>query len=63
MMQLSDKRILVIGGTGFIGRSIVEQLAQGGAQITILARNGERAKKVETVRCSWASLGDGWQCM
>lgn len=47
MMQLSDKRILVIGGTGFIGRSIVEQLAQGGAQITILARNGERAKRLK----------------
>ncbi len=46
-MHYSDKKIAVIGGTGFIGRSIVERLAQTGAQIIILARNGEKAKRLK----------------
>jgi len=46
-MQLADKKIAVIGGTGFIGRAIVERLAQKGAQIILLARNGERAKRLK----------------
>ena len=36
--------IAVIGGTGFIGRQIVEALARQGARIKVLARNADRAK-------------------
>ena len=43
-MALSSSTIAVIGGTGFIGRQIVEVLARQGARIKILARNADRAK-------------------
>ena len=43
-MALSSSTIAVIGGTGFIGRQIVEILARQGARIKILARNADRAK-------------------
>jgi NADH dehydrogenase len=46
-MDLSQKTIAVIGGTGFVGRAIVEKLAATGARILILARNAERAKSVK----------------
>jgi uncharacterized protein YbjT (DUF2867 family) len=36
--------IAVIGGTGFIGRQIVEALARQGVRIKVLARNADRAK-------------------
>ena len=39
-----DKTIAVIGGTGFIGRQIVELLARQGVRIKVLARNTDRAK-------------------
>jgi len=42
MRQLST--IAVIGGTGFIGRQIVEALARKGVRIKVLARNADRAK-------------------
>ena len=43
-MTLSSQTIAVIGGTGFIGRQIVEILARQGARIKVLARNADRAK-------------------
>lgn len=43
-MNISHSTIAVIGGTGFIGRNIVEQLARQGARVKILARNVDRAK-------------------
>lgn len=39
-----QKTVAVIGGTGFIGRNIVEQLARQGARVKILTRNVDRAK-------------------
>jgi NADH dehydrogenase len=39
-----NKIVAVIGGTGFIGRNIVEQLAREGMRIKILTRNADRAK-------------------
>ena len=46
-LGLSQKTIAVIGGTGFVGRAIVEKLAATGARILILARNTERAKSLK----------------
>ena len=40
----AQKTVAVIGGTGFIGRNIVEQLARSGARVKILTRNADRAK-------------------
>ena len=45
--SLTQKTVTVIGGTGFVGRAIIERLARAGAQIIILARNGERAKRLK----------------
>jgi len=45
--NLAQKTVTVIGGTGFVGRPIIEKLARAGAQIIILARNGERAKRLK----------------
>ena len=47
VLDLSQKTIAVIGGTGFVGRAIVEKLAATGARILILARNTERAKSLK----------------
>ena len=43
-MKLKDVTVTIIGGTGFVGRAIVEKLAHEGAAIKVLARNAERAK-------------------
>ena len=40
----AQKTIAVIGGTGFIGRNIVEQLAKQGMRVKALTRNADRAK-------------------
>ena len=45
--DLSSKTITVIGGTGFVGRAVVEALAQRGAKIIVLTRNTEKAKQVK----------------
>ncbi|XDZ66657.1 complex I NDUFA9 subunit family protein [Alphaproteobacteria bacterium LSUCC0684] len=43
-MEIKRSTIAIIGGTGFIGRRIVEVLAEEGARIKVLARNADRAK-------------------
>jgi len=36
--------VVVIGGSGFVGRAVIEKLAQAGKQIIVLCRNSDRAK-------------------
>ena len=36
--------VAVIGGSGFVGRAVIEKLAQAGTQIIVLCRNSDRAK-------------------
>ena len=43
-MKLHTATIAVIGGSGFIGRQIVEKLARAGARLKILTRNADKAK-------------------
>ena len=38
------KKVLILGGTGFIGRAIAEQLSKRGFEITVPTRNRDRAK-------------------
>ncbi len=45
----------VTGGTGFLGRQIVEQLLEAGDQVVLLVRGGNAAEAAEKAR---ASLGD-----
>lgn len=39
-----DRTVAVIGGSGFIGRVVIERLAREGARAVVLCRNAERAK-------------------
>ena len=36
--------VAVIGGSGFVGRVVIEKMAQAGKQIIVLCRNSDRAK-------------------
>ena len=44
-----EKTVAVIGGSGFIGRAIVEKLTGEGARVIVLCRNAERAKYLKTM--------------
>ena len=46
-MQLRNKTVSVIGGSGFIGRALVEKLARAGARVTVLTRNTVRSKNLK----------------
>ena len=48
-MQLRNKTVCIIGGSGFIGRALVEKLARAGARITVLTRNAVRSKNLKPV--------------
>lgn len=50
-MNLSSRRVALIGGSGFVGRSISEHLAREGLEQRILTRSRERA------RASWPLPG------
>jgi uncharacterized protein len=54
-------RILITGGTGFIGRALVKRLLQRGDALTVLSRNPRKAAALlgDRVRI-WASLAS-WQ--
>lgn len=44
-----DRTVAVIGGSGFVGRAVVEMLAREGARVIVLCRNAERAKFLRTM--------------
>lgn len=44
MHTIKDKRIVIFGGTGFIGRELAARLARGGAYVTVMARHPQRYK-------------------
>lgn len=43
---MPKKRILVTGGTGFIGRALVRSLVSRGDEVTVLSRNAEAAERL-----------------
>ncbi|MDD2921868.1 MAG: NAD(P)H-binding protein [Anaerolineales bacterium] len=45
-MTTTNKRILVIGGTGMLGKPVAQQLKADGFNVRILARNIEKAKSM-----------------
>lgn len=46
------KRILIIGGTGYIGREIVKQLKNKNYEIAVLSRKFNPIKDVKCIQCS-----------
>ena len=52
-----DRRVLVVGGGGFIGRAVVPQLIAEGCQVTILGRN-EIARKTSQIHWVRGDAGD-----
>jgi nucleoside-diphosphate-sugar epimerase len=40
-------RVLITGGTGFIGRHVVRQLIENGHIVTAVGRNLDKAKKMD----------------
>src|SRR5690625_918197 len=58
MYTIQDKRIAVFGGTGFIGRELVAQLAHGGAYVTVFARHPQRCQEVGVLQRVRTVAGD-----
>ena len=44
-----DRTVAVIGGSGFLGRAIIERLTREGTRVIVLCRNAERAKFLKTM--------------
>src|ERR1700686_4824275 len=50
-MPLDPSRILVTGGTGFVGRSLVNKLVAGGLSVRILSRSGTNSEHPNISMC------------
>ncbi len=48
-MASARQRILVLGGSGFVGRHVCEQLVRAGHQVTVPTRRASRAACVQTL--------------
>ena len=46
---MSAPRILVLGGSGFVGRQVCEQLTRLGWQITVPTRRAVNASKIQSL--------------
>ncbi|MDR3320150.1 MAG: NAD(P)-dependent oxidoreductase [Desulfovibrio sp.] len=57
---LREKRVLVTGGTGFVGRHLLPLLTKAGARVTCLARVSSRTDHLPAgVKVAWADLQTG----
>ena len=48
-MAASPQRVLVLGGSGFVGRHVCEQLVRAGHQVTVPTRRASHAAQVQTL--------------
>ncbi len=51
MVQLSGKRIVIAGGSGFLGTSMAEKFSNSGASVTIISRSKPAVKGSWTHHC------------
>jgi len=49
MTALADRVVVVVGGSGFIGRYLVQELARAGARVRVVVRSVERAGSLKTL--------------
>lgn len=49
MQDLENKRVVIFGGTGFLGRAVVNRLAKQKAFVTVVARHPERRNELKVV--------------
>ena len=57
--MLTDKKILVAGGSGFVGRALVAELLNKGCRVWVLGRNASVIKRFygeQVTAITWASL-------
>lgn len=47
--DLQDKRVTIMGGTGFVGRHLCYALVRAGAKVTVLTRNPQRHKSLRVL--------------
>jgi NADH dehydrogenase len=60
-MTLSSKRILVLGGTGFVGRHVCEKLNRMGCSITVITRRASQASAIQSLPHVRVIEGDVYQ--
>ena len=41
---LRDKKILLLGGSGFVGKSIIKKLLESGARVIVISRQQNKVK-------------------
>ncbi len=46
--MIKNKKILVLGGSGFLGKFVVEKLLEAGGRVLVLTRNENRIKLSKT---------------
>jgi NADH dehydrogenase len=54
---MTQRHVVVLGGTGFVGRHLVSRLLQGGDRVTVLSRGSDAAKR--RLKPDGASLIEG----
>src|SRR5688572_14893173 len=48
-MALTDQRVIVTGGTGFIGSHLVRRLVREGAKVTVFTRHTSDRRRIQDV--------------
>ncbi len=53
-----NRRIVIAGGTGFVGKALAREFNKAGYQVVVLSRSGESQEGVETAAWDGETVGD-----